>query len=152
MSEILLAVVGAGSAIGGTILGVVVQHQLTRRHHKASRLHDSRIALYADVYTDLHITQRWIESVTRDDSDYPHPGSRPDRAAISGRMLLLGSATAQRSWQEYEDAEHDVWFYIREEGIGLNGPDELIDRGHPVLVRLRDAVASMHNAVRAELA
>ncbi|MEV1315457.1 hypothetical protein AB0J14_05150 [Micromonospora arborensis] len=150
MNEIIVAVVGPASAIGGTILGVVVQHQLTRRHSKASRLHDSRIALYADVYTDLHITSRWVDTITHDDRDYS--GTRPDRAAIGGRMLLLGSPAAQRAWQEYEDSEHDVWFYIREEGIGFNGPDERIDPTHPVIVRLRDAVAGMHEAVRADLA
>lgn len=150
MSEIIPTVVGIVGAIVGTIFGVVVQHQLTRRHYKASRLHDSRIALYADVYTDLHITGRWIETVTHDDRDYS--GSRPDRAAIGGRMLLLGSPATQRAWQEYEDAEHDVWFYIREEGIGLNGPNELIEPNNPVIVRLRGAVAGMHEAVRAELA
>jgi hypothetical protein len=108
--EVLGAVVG--SLLSGTIalaaalFGARWAANFTERNQRAARQYDSLVALYADVFADIHLSRRFLTSTVE-----PHirvQGDSPNHASIGGRLMLLSTPEVQIAWEAYI-AEMDMF-------------------------------------------
>ncbi|MFJ8690212.1 hypothetical protein [Micromonospora wenchangensis] len=142
-----LVSVGFGAAV--TLTAVAVQHLLVQRQQRTARLHESKITLYGDVYTDLAATEQALANATTDYS--PSAGAQiPDRASTGGRLHLLAPPAVVEAWTRYLRAAESLFVYERESGIRYD-LGQTMPADHELVSEARAAIADVRRTVQADL-
>lgn len=147
MEEIWAAIIGVGGTLLGVALGAVVTIRLATAQQRATKMHESRLALYADAFADGHVSEERIEGLL-DRLNYRKALVAPDRATITGRMMLLAPDEVQTAWRNYVDAEERFTYYLREESQAYNREEDL-DPGEAQVVAFRKSIDDLYATVRA---
>ncbi|MFE7871652.1 hypothetical protein ACFUYE_15030 [Micromonospora humida] len=150
MNDMVPLIVGVASTLAGTALGAGLQHHFGKQQQRAARLHESKITLYGDVYTDLAATEQWLTNITSSGPDYPGPLNAPDRASTSGRLHLLAPPPVVEAWTRHLRAAESLHLYERESGIPFDmGQVMLAD--HELVFEARAAIEGVRRTVQADL-
>lgn len=149
--EVIGAVVG--SALSGVVammaafLGARWAARFTDKSQRAARLHDTLVALYADVFADIHMSQRYLDSAV--EPFVRVHGDRPDRARIGGRLLLFSSPAVQAAWDAYVWEMDNFIDYVNNSTNVPHG--DLLNTDNKLLRGCQEKIDALQTAVTAHL-
>lgn len=145
MSATIIAVAGLLTTLTAAVAAPFLQGRVAVR----TKLHEQRLAAYADAMTFV----QYVESRLLDFTEEPELRSRrvpapPDQDSITARVRLLAPTAAVSRWKEFTAAWDILAFNLQE--IGPTGPTGEYEASpnDPDVVRVRDAAGALETELR----
>ncbi|MEV4536235.1 hypothetical protein AB0J82_20810 [Asanoa sp. NPDC049518] len=146
--SIIGAMIGAGAAVVVGLLAARWGARYAAVHHRAAQMQDTLVVLYADVYSDIAMSERELFCLTEPGAKMH--GTGPDRALVGGRLMLLSPPQVTRAWEAYIVEFDFLQEYVRSATSVPHGG--LLDADDKQLARCRLAIEELKAVVQAHLA
>lgn len=142
---------GGVIALVGGYLGARWSARFAARHQRANLLHESRIALYVDLFADCRRRDNWLDALCDSFRALKQLGESYQPAVpLDARIELLALDRTKAAWSALEAAHDLLRPVIEREGYPTH-EDDLMLPSTPEVVVLRQRIAEVREAVRRDL-